>query len=149
MAQVELASSHAPWAPLPHMIDWNRLGDGSVFHRIRDRAQSTEEVWRDSDDVQAAYARSIAYCLRTVVSFVERYGDDNLVLILLGDHQPAPVVSGHSASRDVPITVIARDPAVIDRISGWGWQDGMRPDPDGPVWPMDAFRDRFLAAYSP
>jgi hypothetical protein len=71
------------------------------------------------------------------------------VLVLLGDHQPAPIVSGQSASRDVPITVIARDPAVIDRISGWGWQDGMRPDPDGPVWPMDAFRDRFLAAYSP
>ncbi|MGH3453131.1 MAG: CDP-alcohol phosphatidyltransferase family protein [Nocardioidaceae bacterium] len=149
MAQVDLASSHAPWAPLPHMIDWNRLGDGSVFHRIRDRAQSTEEVWRDSDDVQAAYAKSIVYCLRTVVSFVERYGDDNLVLILVGDHQPAPIVSGHTSSRDVPITVIARDPAVIDRISGWGWQDGMRPDPDGPVWPMDAFRDRFLAAYSP
>jgi len=34
-------------------------------------------------------------------------------------------------------------------ISPWGWQDGMRPSPDAPVWPMDAFRDRFLNAYGP
>ncbi|MPZ61022.1 MAG: CDP-alcohol phosphatidyltransferase family protein [Propionibacteriales bacterium] len=149
MAEVDLASSHSPWAPLPHLIEWNRLGDGSVFHRIRDRAQSTEELWRNPENVEAAYARSIAYCLRTVISFVEKYGDDDLVLILLGDHQPSPVVSGDEASRDVPVTVIAHDPAVIDRISGWGWQDGMRPNSQAPVWPMDAFRDRFLAAYSP
>ncbi len=31
----------------------------------------------------------------------------------------------------------------------WGWQDGMRPGPDAPVWPMDAFRNRFLTAYGP
>ena len=25
----------------------------------------------------------------------------------------------------------------------------MRPGPHAPVWPMDAFRDRFLTAYGP
>jgi phosphatidylglycerophosphate synthase len=148
MAEIDLASSHAPWAPLPRLVEWNNLGDGSVFNRIHDNAESAEELWRDPGNVEAAYARSIQYSLRTVVSFVQRYGDDDLVLILLGDHQP-PVVSGDTASHDVPITVVARDPAVIDRISGWGWQAGMRPDPDAPIWPMDTFRDRFLAAYSP
>jgi hypothetical protein len=69
------------------------------------------------------------------------------VLIVLGDHQPSTMVSGRGASHDVPITIIARDPAVMDRISGWGWQDGMRPGTNAPVWPMDAFRDRFLGAY--
>ncbi|MCW2492864.1 MAG: hypothetical protein JWN47_2228, partial [Frankiales bacterium] len=54
---------------------------------------------------------------------------------------------GPGASHDVPITIIARDPAVMDRISGWGWQDGLRPDANAPVWPMDAFRDRFLTAF--
>jgi hypothetical protein len=80
---------------------------------------------------------------------VEKYGDEDLVLVLLGDHQPARVVTGPGAGHDVPITIIARDAAVIDHISGWGWQDGLRPDPEAPVWPMDAFRDRFLEAYSP
>ena len=149
MAEIGLASSHAPWAPLPRMVDWGKLGNGSVFDRIRARAQTAPELWQNRENVDAAYAQSVAYCLRTLISFVERYGDDNLVLILLGDHQPARVVTGHGAGHDVPITVIAHDPTVINQISGWGWQDGMRPDSDAPVWPMDAFRDRFLAAYSP
>ena len=49
----------------------------------------------------------------------------------------------------MPITIIARDPAVLDRISAWGWDDGMLPGPDAPVWRMDAFRDRFLSAFGP
>ena len=97
---------------------------------------------------RSAYSRSIVYCLNVLISFVDRYGDDDLVLILLGDHQPATVVSGHGGSHDVPITLIARDPTVIDRISGWGWQEGMRPDSRAPVWPMDAFRNRLLSAYT-
>lgn len=147
MAQIELASSHAPWAPQPYMVGWNRLDDGSVFDRIKEDAQSAAELWRHPEDVEAEYMKAVAYSLSAFISFVERYGDEDLVVILLGDHQPATVVSGHGASRDVPITVIAHDPAVLDRISGWGWQVGLRPDSQGPVWPMDAFRDRFLDAY--
>jgi len=78
---------------------------------------------------------------------VETHGSDNLVLVFLGDHQPASIVTGEGASRDVPITIVARDRAVLDQISGWGWQDGLKPSPDAPVWPMDAFRDRFLTAF--
>jgi hypothetical protein len=43
--------------------------------------------------------------------------------------------------------VVARDPAVLQRIAPWGWDAGLRPAPDAPVWRMDAFRDRFLAAF--
>ncbi|HSE55412.1 MAG TPA: CDP-alcohol phosphatidyltransferase family protein [Nocardioidaceae bacterium] len=149
MAEISLSSSHVPWAPLPRMLAWNSLGDGSVYHRIKDQEPSPQEVWRDPDDVEAAYSRSIGYSLSALISFVERYGDDDLVLILVGDHQPSTVVSGHGGSHDVPVTVVAHDPDVMDRISGWGWQTGMRPDPQAPVWPMDAFRDRFLAAFTP
>ncbi|HET7326207.1 MAG TPA: CDP-alcohol phosphatidyltransferase family protein [Nocardioidaceae bacterium] len=149
MAEIDLASSHTPWAPIPRVIGWNSLGDGTVFDRIHSHGTPAKDVWRDPDDIKAAYAQSIAYSLRTLISFVEKYGDDDLVLIVLGDHQPATVVTGHGASHDVPITVVAHDPAVIDRISGWGWQRGIRPDSHAPVWPMDAFRDRFVVAYSP
>src|SRR3712207_1536930 len=100
-----------------------------------------------SEDERAAYARSIEYSLSTVLSFVRRYGDDDLVLVVLGDHQPATTVSGHGAGRAVPVSLIARDRRVIDRIAGWDWQDSMRPSPEAPVWAMDAFRDRFLTAF--
>jgi hypothetical protein len=97
--------------------------------------------------VRAAYGRSIEYTLNTIFSFVRRYGDDKLVVIAVGDHQPATVVTGQGAGHDVPISVIAHDPKVIDRIAGWGWQAGMLPSPQAPVWPMSAFRDRFLTAF--
>jgi hypothetical protein len=99
--------------------------------------------------VRAAYGQSIEYSLSTVFSFVQRYGDDDMVLVVLGDHQPATVVTGQGAGHDVPISVIARDKKVMDRVSGWGWHDGMLPSPDAPVWPMADFRDRFLTAFGP
>ena len=149
MAEVDLVSSHAPWAPLPRMVDWDRVGDGSVFDDMPAEGRSSAEVWRDPDDVRTAYGQSIEYSLRALISFVQRYGDKDLVLVVLGDHQPATIVSGDDAGHDVPVTVIAHDPDVINRISAWGWQAGLRPGPDAPVWPMDAFRDRFLVAYGP
>ena len=85
--------------------------------------------------------------MRTIVSFVRRYGGDELVVVLLGDHQPATLVTGEGAGHDVPISVIAHDPKVMDQIAGWGWPDGLRPSPQAPVWPMNAFRDRFLTAF--
>ena len=104
-------------------------------------------LFGDSERARAAYGHSIEYTMSTIVSFVQRYGDDKTVVVLLGDHQPATTVSGQGASHDVPISVIAHDPKVMDRIAGWGWQDGLRPSPQAPVWPMGAFRDRFLTAF--
>jgi phosphatidylglycerophosphate synthase len=142
-AEVDLISSHAPWTRIPRLIPWEAVGDGSIFHRI------PVEEGTLSGDARAAYADSIEYALRAVCSFVEHYGDDDLVLVVLGDHQPATVVTGQGASHDVPISIIARDPAVMDRIAGWRWEDGMSPSPQAPVWPMAGFRDRFLTAFSP
>ncbi len=84
----------------------------------------------------------------TLVSWLETYPDPDLVLVVLGDHQPHSYVTGPDPGHDVPVSVIAQDPAVVRRIADWDWQPGLHPDPDAPVWPMDAFRDRFLAAFS-
>jgi hypothetical protein len=48
----------------------------------------------------------------------------------------------------VPISIIAHDPSVLQRIAGWGWASGMRPTPTAPTWPMSAFRNRFLTAFA-
>jgi hypothetical protein len=149
MAEVDLVSSHTPWAPLPHMVAWSKLGDGSIFDDMAEQGQSPTEVWRSAAGVQAAYAQSIRYSLRALVSFVTRSHDRNLVMVVLGDHQPAPIVSGNDATHNVPISIIAKDPNVLHKISAWHWQDGLLPRENAPVWPMDSFRDRFLSAYGP
>ncbi len=138
-AEVDLVSSHTPWTRIPPFIPWERVGDGSIFNRLPvDRVGLT--------DTQQGYATSIRYTLRTVFSFVRHYGRKNLVLVVLGDHQPSRVVGGRPG-HDVPISIVARDPAVLERIDDWGWVDGMRPDASAPVWPMSAFRNRFLEAF--
>jgi hypothetical protein len=149
MAQIVLLSSHAPWAPLPRLVGWGEVGDGSVFDGMPATGDSPSVVSRDRTRIRTAYIQSVEYSLNALISYVETYGDNNLVLVFLGDHQPAPVVAGSGASRDVPVTIVARDRAVLDRISGWGWQDGLKPGPRAPVWRMDAFRDRFLTAFGP
>jgi phosphatidylglycerophosphate synthase len=144
-AEVDLISSHAPWTKIPRLISWDEVGDGSIFDRLP--AEESAGLFGDTERARAAYADSIEYSLSTIFSFVQRYGDEDLVLVVLGDHQPATVITGEDASHDVPISIIARDPEVIDQIAGWSWQDGVSPGARAPVWPMAAFRDRFLTAF--
>ncbi|GAA5134716.1 sulfatase-like hydrolase/transferase [Pseudonocardia adelaidensis] len=148
MAEIPLVSSHWPWAEIPQLLDWSAVGDGSVFDRPgAGQSDPADAVEADPDRMRDGYRRSIAYSLSALISYVETYGDDNLVLVFLGDHQAAPFVTGDGAGRDVPITLVTRDPAVLDGVAGWGWQNGLRPDPQAPVWPMEAFRDHFLTAF--
>jgi phosphatidylglycerophosphate synthase len=148
-AEIDTVSSHEPWERIPRQIPWNQVGDGSIYKRLPEDTNLDARFWTTSKRVQAAYGRSIVYSMNTLTSFVQHYGKKNLVLIVLGDHQPLPVVSGQGANHDVPISIIAHDPAVLKRIAGWGWGPGLRPRPDAPVWPMSAFRDRFLTAFGP
>ena len=137
-SEIDLTSSHTPWTRIPPLISWNGLGNGSIFNRLPvDRAGLS--------DTQQGYARSTRYALRALYSFVERYGNENTVLIVLGDHQPSRVTE--PASHEVPITIVAHDARVISRLSTWGWTDGMLPSSTAPVWPMSAFRDNFLNAF--
>lgn len=147
MAEIDLISSHAPWSRTPRMIDQSAVGDGSVYDGMPEQLPSEKDIWPSPRRVQAAYGKAIEYSLNALLTFVKTYGDEDMVVVLLGDHQPATIVSGENAGNDVPIAVISPDPAVLDRISEWGWHAGLRPGRDAPVWRMDAFRDRFLAAY--
>ena len=148
MAEVELTSSHGPWAPLPTTVDPKALGDGSVFGPIQADAVTAAQLWSDRADVPGAYRTSITYSLTSLLSFVKGHADDDLVVVMLGDHQPSTIISGFGGDREVPVTVLARDPKVVDAISSWGWSPGLRPDDAAPVWPMALFRDRFLSAFS-
>ena len=119
-----------------------------MFNRIP-AAHNTpvDDLWSDPARVRTAYGQSIKYSMKALVSFVRRSQDRHLVLIVLGDHQPWSVVSGLGASHDVPISIIANDPAVLKRIAGWGWNDGLRPRAQAPSWPMSSFRDRLFRAF--
>ena len=148
MAVVPLVSSHAPWTPVPSLVDPTTVGNGSTLTPAGGSAEPPEAILtRDPIRVRADYRRSVVYSLTSVVRQLERTPAEDLVVIVIGDHQPAPVVTGPDAGRDVPITVLAQDSGVIDRIQDWGWTPGLRPAADAPVWRMDTVRDRILTDF--
>lgn len=148
MAELALISSHAPWTPIAHLVPWDQVGDGRIFNDQARSGLSPEEVWSNVDSIRDHYRQSIEYMLDTLVSYIQTYGDEDLVLVVLGDHPAAPMVTGDSEGRQVPVHLISYDPAVIEAIDDWQWQQGLLPDGRAPVWRMDRFRDRFIEAYS-
>jgi hypothetical protein len=158
-AQVNLVSSHTPWTRIPQLIPWSEVGNGSIFNRIATEHEGDDSLsfsgawsWLDingSAVVRAAYAKTIEYTMRALVSFLAHYRDPNLVVVALGDEQPWTIVSGDDPSHEVPISIIAQDPTVFKRIAGWGWNAGLQPSPRAPVWPESVFRDRLLTAFGP
>ncbi|MFD9403268.1 sulfatase-like hydrolase/transferase [Streptomyces sp. NPDC060011] len=147
MSTIILTSSHQPWAPIPRTVPQDQVGDGSVYDAIEKAGKRPGDIITDARKSKEEYGKSIQYSVTSLIDYLVKYGDKNTVLIFLGDHQPIARVSGDHASRDVPVSIVAKDPKVLDRIADWGWTDGLRPEHNAPVWKMSAFRDRFLTAY--
>ena len=147
-AEVSLISSHAPWTPIPPVLeDWTAIGDGAVFSRWAQEGDPPEVVWRDPERVRHQYTLAIDYVLEALASYAAAFVDDRTLMIVVGDHQPAPIITGEGADRDVPIHVIARDPALLAPFRDWGLVDGMRPA-GAPLDRMDGLRDWILATFS-
>jgi phosphatidylglycerophosphate synthase len=148
MAEIDLVSSHYPWAPLPTMVPWNKVGNGSIFDPMPARGETRLSSLGSTSKERQAFSTSIKYSLRVLTSWVTELNDPNLVLILVGDEQPAAPITGSGASHKVVASIIARDPSVFRQIASWRWQDGLLPGPSAPYEPMDAFRNQFLGAFS-
>lgn len=147
MSEIILTSSHQPWGPIPKTVPQDQLGDGSIFDAIEKEGTDPSELLTNSTRSKEEYGKSIQYSVTSLIDYLVKYGNDNTVLIFLGDHQPIARVSGNNASRDVPVSIVAKDPKVLDKIADWGWTDGLQPGKSTPVWKMSDFRDRFLTAY--
>ena len=147
--EVGLISSHAPWTPILTVLeDWDSIGDGSVFARWENAGERPVDLWRDHDRVREHYALSVEYAVAAMTGYAERYVDRNTLLIVMGDHQPAPMITGENAGRGVPVHVISGDPGLIVPFVEWGFVPGPLPDLAGPERGMDHFRDWFVRAYS-
>jgi phosphatidylglycerophosphate synthase len=148
-AEVDTVSSHQPWNRIPEEIPWREVGNGSIYDHLPNHYEDQPflSFWDNSAKVQAGYGRSIVYSLKALTSYIQHYGKKNLVVIELGDHQPREPVTGEQAGHQVPISIIAQDPKVLKAIEGWGWNPGLRPRKNAPVWPMSGFRNRFFRAF--
>jgi phosphatidylglycerophosphate synthase len=148
-AEIDTVSSHQPWNRIPEEIPWDKVGNGSIYNHLPNHyeRESFLSFWDNPAKVQAGYGKTIVYSLKALTSYIQHYGKKNLVVIELGDHQPRNPVTGEQAGHQVPISIISHDPKVLKAIEGWGWNPGLRPRKDAPVWPMSGFRNRFFRAF--
>ena len=144
--QVALSSSHAPFTPVPNLLPWDALGDGTVFNEIAQSGDAPEVVWSDASRVREQYRLAVNYSLRTVFEYIERHAHETDLVVVVGDHEPAPFISG-SKGVEVPMHVIG-PPDLIADIQTWNWTPGLIPDASVQTWNMDAFRERFVQAFS-
>src|SRR5215469_8796468 len=77
MAEIDLVSSHWPWTPLPTMVPWNKVGNGSIFDPMPARSESLSTVWRNASTVRRFFGRSMRYSLRALTSWVTEVNDPN------------------------------------------------------------------------
>jgi len=85
--------------------------------------------------------------LRTLASFTEAKLGNERLMIVVGDHQPAPMVAGQGTGLQVPVHIVG--PAgLLAPLDAWDWTPAAIPADDAPVWSMAAFRDRFLETFS-
>ncbi|MBT2785336.1 MULTISPECIES: hypothetical protein [unclassified Halomonas] len=130
-AQLALISSHAPWTPiLPVLDDWSSIGDGRIFAPWEDAGDPPEVLWQDIERIRDHYAWSVDYAVKVTGRWAERVVDDNTLLIVLGDHQAAPLITGDDASAAVPVHIISGDPALLAPFIKRGFVAGTLPTLD-------------------
>jgi hypothetical protein len=145
--QLATGSSHAPWVPVPDLVDWDAIGDGRIFDPMAARGDPPEVVWRDRDRVRAQYRLAVDYALRVVLSYAARHAADPPLMIVLGDHQAAGFVALDDRPH-VPIHVIGPEALVARAAADWGLAPGLIPPADAAVVPMDRMRDRILRSFT-
>jgi len=119
-------STHFPFIPTPpYQPDWRRMltarpYDGPAIVR----AYSQQPDWTHFGP---GYVNAISYDYATLAGYLRLRADRDVVMILLGDHEPAAAVSGEGAPWDVPVHVIASRPQILDRLRARGFHSGLTP----------------------
>src|SRR5260370_2725010 len=102
MAELEMVSSHEPWGPLPTMVPWSKVGNGSIFDPMPARCETPLSILGSASKERQAFGKSLQYSMQALTSWVTELNDPNLVLILLGDYQPPGPLSSPGATRAAP-----------------------------------------------
>jgi hypothetical protein len=119
-------SSHFPFSPTPpYQPDWRRMATDRPYDGPEIvRAYAGEPDWIH---FAPGYVGAVAYEYDTIGGYLRTQADRDLVLVMLGDHQPPAVVSGEGAPWDVPVHIIASRTPVLDRLLARGFRTGLTP----------------------
>lgn len=144
--QVATGTSHAPWVPVPEIVDWDAIDDGRIFNAMAASGDPPDVVWRDRDRVRDQYRQALDYALRVIFDYAARHAVDPPLILVVGDHQAAGFVALDDRP-DVPAHVIGPD-HLVARTAVWGWDTGLIPDPETGRRSMAEMRNLILGTFS-
>jgi len=120
------STTHAPFGPVaPYQPDWSKVLTSGAF-AAEDVAQAMAAT-PDLTNLSPSYVNAMGYEFTTFAGYVRTHAADDLMLILVGDHQPVAAVSGPGATYEVPIHIVARPGSVLTRLKSAGFTNGMHP----------------------
>ena len=119
-------STHLPFRPTPpYQPDWQRMLGSDPYDAAELRRSLAETPsWLNMGD---SYMAAVQYTLELLSGFLDRHPDPAMVLVLLGDHQPAANTSGENASWDVPVHIITGNARVLAKLRAAGFGAGLSP----------------------
>jgi len=139
------STTHAPFGPVaPYEPDWTRLLTREPYEPSA--AAEAMAARPDLTNLRPSYVRAMAYEFDTLAGYLRQQADDPLVIVI-GDHQPPAAISGADAPWQVPVHVIGRRRAVLDRLLGHGFQPGLTPTRPA-LGPLHGLVPMFLDAFS-
>jgi hypothetical protein len=103
---------------------------GAHAHAAAVRRGGYQKAWAEPPDwlnLGPSYVHSMDYALATLGGFVGLPRTRDVVLVLIGDHQPPAVVSGEGAPWDVPVHVVSSRGAFLDALVAHGFTRGVHP----------------------
>ena len=119
-------STHTPFSPTPpYQPSWERMLTSHPY----DDAEY-QKAWAEPPDwlnLGPSYVRSMDYALASLGGFSGLPRSRDVVMILIGDHQPPAVVSGEGAPWDVPVHIVSSRQSFLDALTGVGFSRGMHP----------------------
>ena len=119
-------SSHMPFRPTPpYQADWDRMLTQEPFEPDTLEVSLTRPP--DWTDLGPAYTDALNYAFTWLAGYLEKHADSDLVIIVLGDHQPPASVSGASAPWEVPVHVITQRTDILESLQSAGLQPGLEP----------------------
>lgn len=139
-------SSHAPFRPLAPWVDnWAALEHSDAYDAATHAAVLAEPVsWSDP---RPAYVASMRYTLTWLAQYLNERASPDLVLVIVGDHQPVGSVTGPGANWEVPVHVISANARLSRTLRERGFIRGMYPA-ETALGPMHALTAILLEAFS-
>jgi len=120
-------TSHMPFNPIPPIKqDWSTLLTGNPYPEARQTKSSSTILY--GQDLQSSYSQAIGYDLQLVGNLLALTFLQHPLIIVLGDHQPPAIISGHGAPWTVPVHVFSHDKTILQKFTKAGFVAGLDPE---------------------